>query len=40
MGELERGISTFLVIWAVLVLLGYHASGTGPATRASSESHW
>ena len=38
MGDFERGVTTILVLIGVLIFLGYNAYGTGPASRARSES--
>jgi hypothetical protein len=38
-GEFKRGLITFLVLWGVVLLVGYIENVTGPAKRAASEAH-
>jgi hypothetical protein len=39
MGEFERGLTTVLVLWGVLFLLGYKAISTGahPCDKSGSQ---
>jgi hypothetical protein len=37
MGDFDRGLITFLVLWGVLLVVGHAAKVTGSAERARSE---
>jgi hypothetical protein len=39
MEEFERGVSTILALWGLLIFLGYNASGAASAAGAKSEAH-
>jgi hypothetical protein len=39
MGAFERGVTTVLVLWIVVILLGYGRDGAGNGTRPGSEAH-
>jgi hypothetical protein len=37
MGQFERGLTVVLVLWSVLILLGYRENGIAKATRFTSQ---